>query len=284
MVMELTFFNVLHGNTTSIKTDTLNILYDCGTVTKLSKYYFNPFSYFKYSDKQIDYLILSHPHKDHINRIINITKDNMPKCLSLNQKIPKELIEEQIEYSNKEDKEIYKKYLELDSIYNSRVTPNCSPLNYNYNGHVEIQNFEPEKNDIKDLNYYSITTFLKYQDYSILLTGDNTLENINELLNNKSFLEKTENIDILLAPHHGRKSCYHQEFIKHLNPRITIISDYKNNNNESAVNQYSENSRGYEIDINGIKKIRKCLTTRNDGSIKIKIENKKLKIYCGVKI
>ena len=89
-----------------------------------------------------------------------------------------------------------------------------------------------------------------------------------------------ENVDILLAPHHGRESCYSQEFMNHVNPAITIISDKPEDNNESASSKYSDNSRGMTILKNGKHEFRSCLTTRNDGDITVTINNSRLSISC----
>lgn len=131
-----------------------------------------------------------------------------------------------------------------------------------------------------ELNDYSIATYLSYEGYKILLMGDNTLSNINELLDDKEFKAKIKNVDVLLAPHHGRESCYSQELMNHVNPKITIISDKPEDNDESASNKYSANSRGMTIIRNGNSVFRSCITTRNDGDITVTIDNNNLSISC----
>ena len=68
--------------------------------------------------------------------------------------------------------------------------------------------------------------------------------------------------------------------MNHTNPKITIISDKSDNNDKSAIDNYSSKSKGKLILKNGKLKERKCLTTRKDGDIFVKVENGNLKIYC----
>ena len=231
----------------------------------------NPLFSFK---GNLDYLIITHPHKDHISGLIDID-DKKPTSLVRNKLIPLELITDTMKSAQTiKDKEIYKKYLELHEKYTIPTLYETNPNNPQYNGNVKIINFLPSKNDIKDLNYYSISTFIEYEGFKILLMGDNTLSNIEELLNNSEFLNKTKNIDILLAPHHGRATCYNPELIDHLNPVITIISDKSGQGDVTAADEYSHKSRGCYVLKNGEPVKRSCLTTRNDGNINVIIENK----------
>ena len=228
----------------------------------------------------LDYLIITHPHKDHISGLIDIDKKK-PTTLLRNKLIPPELITEAMKSSQTEkDKEIFKKYIKLHETYTHPTPYEISPNNPQYNGNVKIIDFLPSKNDIKDLNYYSISTFVEYDGFKILLMGDNTLSNIEELLDNNKFKEKTKNIDILLAPHHGRSSCYNPELLDHLNPVITIISDGSGQEDVTAVERYGSKSRGKNVFVNGWLKKRYCLTTRKDGDIYVKIENGNLQIAC----
>lgn len=274
MALKTSIFDVGHGSSTLIETDTLNILFDLGMDISNDK---NPLNYIV----NIDYLIISHPHWDHISGLKDMTEDKEPKTLLRNKNIPIEYIEEARDLNDDENvKEAFDKYLDLNERYNSPTPSETSPSNSEYNGNVKIRSFIPTSS-VKDLNYYSLTLFVEYEGIKILLMGDNTISNINELLDNEDFLNLTNNIDIFLAPHHGRESCYSTNLVSHLNPMITIISDKSDNTNTSAVTKYSENSRGHEIIKNGEKEFRSCLTTRNDGDIIILIQNEKLEIYCG---
>ena len=98
-----------------------------------------------------------------------------------------------------------------------------------------------------------------------------------EKMRKNPFWNEIRNVDILLAPHHGRDSCYDVDFVNHVNPSLTIISD-ESGTNDSASTKYSEKSRGYNVFKNGEYDERSCLTTRKDGMIRVTISNNDLKV------
>ena len=274
MSLKTTIFDIGHGSSTLIETDTLNILFDLGMDIANGT---NPLDYV---DK-LDYLIISHPHWDHISGLKDMSNDKEPTVLRKNKKIPIEDIEESRDSNDDENvKAAFDKYLDLNKRYTVSTNYETNPTNSSYNGNVTIKIFEP-KSTASDLNYYSLTLFIEYNGFKLLLMGDNTISNINELLNNDDFLSISENIDIFLTPHHGRESCYSSDLVSHIKPKITIISDKSDDTDTSAVDKYSKNSSGYEVMINGKKEDRSCLTTRKDGNIIIHIEYENLEIYCG---
>jgi len=71
-----------------------------------------------------------------------------------------------------------------------------------------------------------------------------------------------------LAPHHGRESAYHPEFVSLANPRLTIISD-GSLCDTSANPKYTQKSRGWAVWYKGVKRDRFLLTTNTDGEIYI---------------
>ena len=271
-MIKIKFFDVSLGNATLIETETMNILFDIG--------YDNTKEHPLFSfDGDLDYLIITHPHEDHITGL-NMIDYKEPKVLCRNKEIPLNLIQDRIDEAiNDEARYVYNKYLELNMRYTEPVANDKSPTNPEINGNVEIYHYYPEDNST-DLNYYSIATFLKYEGYRILLMGDNTHKNIKELLENRDFCKKAKNIDILLAPHHGRDSSYDEEFLNLLNPQLTIISDERGKDDVSASNKYSKKSRGHDVHENGKIKERYCLTTRNDGIIEVIIKNNQMSVYC----
>lgn len=284
MTLEITFFDVQHGLSTYIKTPNgQDILHDLGT-GNFKNGTFSPIDYLIENRRSLDYLIITHPHKDHINDILNLHKV-WPKILRRNKNIPLSLVEEKIDNcDNEHDKNIFRKYLEINSNFNSPVAVDENPVYANNNGGVEINIFTPNKNDVNELNYYSLTTLIKYAKSKILLMGDNNKKSIDELLNNVAFLNKSKDIDILLTPHHGRESSYVSDFVSHLNPRLTIISDKKDDKEQSAVDKYSNKSRGWNVfGQNGKKTLRKCLTTRNDGTITVKMWEDSERPYLNVR-
>lgn len=274
IALKLTFFDLNLGNSTLIETRTMNMLFDLGINEQTGK---NPLFSF---NGNLDYLIISHPHKDHISGISRINYKT-PKVFRRNTTMPLDLIYEQIDKAQTlDDRKLYEKYLNLDKKFTAPVPDTINPDNSFVNGDLILKHYIPLKSDVKDLNYYSLTTFLEYEGFKILLMGDNTKANIEELLNNPDFLKNAHNIDLLLAPHHGRLSCYKQELMDYLKPKITIISDKSNQDNVTASSRYSSNSRGDWVLKNAELVKRSCLTTRNDGTIYVIINNGTFNVYC----
>lgn len=84
------------------------------------------------------------------------------------------------------------------------------------------------------------------------------------------FRAAVSNADILLAPHHGRKSGFDIDFVNLVNPRLTIVSDGRFCDS-SANGRYSEKSRGWKVHhrSGNISEDRYCLTTNSDGHVEL---------------
>ena len=104
----------------------------------------------------------------------------------------------------------------------------------------------------------------------VVIPGDNEKGSFDELMGRTSFMNAIENADILLAPHHGRESGYNVDFVNHVNPRLTVVSDGRFCET-SANGRYSAKSRGWTVHRrNGMSIERKCLTTNSDGEVLVK--------------
>lgn len=87
MALTLKFLDVGLGTSVLIQTDKLNIIFDCGQDAN-GKNAFTELGF-----KTLDYLIITHPHKDHIESLTN-PYYKKPTRLTRNKDIPKYLIEE----------------------------------------------------------------------------------------------------------------------------------------------------------------------------------------------
>lgn len=93
--VEMVFWDVQHGHATYIKTpNNRHIVIDLGTGDYSGgNTAFSPLMHLKnnYSVDQLDYVVITHPHLDHIDDILNFDLLN-PKVLSR----PKELTNEEV--------------------------------------------------------------------------------------------------------------------------------------------------------------------------------------------
>lgn len=210
----------------------------------------------------IAYMIITHPHLDHISDILNFDI-NSPKILQRAKSLTNEEVMEGVRYC---DKAKFEKYCDINDRYNSPVRyddENNTENPDNYGG-LEIQTFSTSACDHSNFNNFSIITIFKFSGIKVVVCGDNEKDSFDVLMRRSDFKDAVRNADVLVAPHHGRESAYHSDFVSLVNPRITIISD-TTKSDASAVDKYTQKSRGWKV--RGEE--RKCLTTRNDGNITV---------------
>ena len=271
MTLEIVFWDVQHGSATYIKTpNETHIVQDLGTGSYgMDNKEFSPLLHLKnkWGVNQLDYVIITHPHKDHIDDIMNF--DELKPCV-LHR--PKHLTKNDImKKVREEDKYLFEKYLEINQRYTEEVSPDRNPTLPENNGGVEIQVFYPKSCSTSNLNNHSGVTVLSYADIKVILPGDNEPPSWKELLERDDFKNAIKNADILLAPHHGRESGYYSELFKYFTPKLNIISDGRFCDT-SAVERYSEISTGWIVhNRSGGKEERYCATTRKDGVIVTKL-------------
>ena len=210
----------------------------------------------------IAYMVITHPHLDHISDILNFDI-NAPKILC---RPPLLTNEEVMEGVRQCDRAKFEKYCQINDRYNSPVKyddENYTGNPNNYGG-LEIQTFSTSLCDHSNFNNFSMITVFQFSVIMVIVCGDNEKDSFDKLMKESDFKNAVRGADVLVAPHHGRESAYHSEFVSLVNPRITIISD-TTKSDASAVDKYTQKSRGWTV--RGEE--RKCLTTRNDGNITV---------------
>ncbi len=270
--LEIVFWDVQHGSATYINCpNSTHIVKDLGTGSYgEDNEEFSPLLHLKnqWGVEQLDAVIISHPHKDHIDDIMNFDELS-PRFLFR----PNHLTEEEImEGVREEDKHLFEKYLEINRRYSLPVSEDEDPFLPENNGGVEIQTFVPRSCSKSNINNHSIVTILSYANSKVVLTGDNEPCSWKELLENGTFVKAINNADILLAPHHGRESGFYSELFEYFKPKLTIISDGRFCDS-SASDRYSKVSTGWTVHHrdNSEDEERYCVTTRNDGVIVVKL-------------
>ena len=269
--MRFIVWDVQHGSAAYIKTPNgKHIVVDLGAETSDAGG-FSPLSHLKNQGvSQLDLVIISHPHLDHINDILNLDQFN-PFCLIR----PNHLMVDDIWAGNRNAdahvKQIIQKYIEINNRYRFSNTSQNNPLLPENNGGVSIKFFTPKQSSPTNLNNHSVVTVVSYCGVKILIPGDNESSSWDELLKQSDFKAAISGVHVLVAPHHGRESGFHSELFKHFRPLITIISDGRFLDT-SATDRYSEITEGWYVNKRGeIPQLRKCVTTRNDGTIHVTI-------------
>lgn len=191
----------------------------------------------------IDYVVLTHPHSDHIGGMIELMKNfNIGKIF-----IPKYF--EMKDFASglndttysKEQKDImsydYKVYKEtIDAINKNGI----SLTEADTNSFIDSENFLQFIQANKDypslqatnlyqeyalLNNNSAIVYLNYYDLQGLFAGDIEWGAENDFFNRKALNEKE--VDVLKVPHHGNSGSSSYIFIEYVKPTIGVISRAK---------------------------------------------------------
>jgi len=205
--LEVDFLDVGQGDAILIKTPGgQNILIDGGPDKTVIKRLGENLAWW---DKQIDLMILTHPHDDHVTGLIEVLKrygvkrilytgaaHNAPNYLAWlktarDKKVPLTIIDKAQTVNLGEQ-------TKLEILY-----PGRSLLN----------------KTLADLNDSSIIIKLVHGQNKFLLTGDAGLEVEKTLLAGEADLAA----DILKVGHHGSEYSTSQEFLEKIKPRIAVI-------------------------------------------------------------
>lgn len=285
---EITIWDVQHGSAAYIKAPNgRHIIVDVGMGSYENGADFSPLYHLwkNYDVKQIDLAILTHPHRDHLDDIDNLTKLN-PKVI----RFPKHLTRNDIitSQTKQSDIPIYEKYLTLQEHNAPKFDNRESILDYakrvsewhkkndlknldNFGG-LQIQTFRAKSCATSNLNNQSILSVFTFATSKIVICGDNESASYNELLQQTDFKNAIQNADVLVASHHGRASGFHNEFVQLVNPQITVISD-SSKKDTSVVADYGRISQGWKVfsRTDNSSQQRNTVSTYHDGVVHIKM-------------
>ena len=267
--MSLTFmtWDVEHGSAAYIGTpNNKRIVIDLGAGE------FSPLRHIWDSGSfRLDEVIITHPHLDHIDDILNFDLLN-PQYLVR----PGHLTESDIWAGNQnasaEVQGKIRKYCEINQRFTTPADPSLNPEAPANNGGVTIERFQPSQCPKGNLNNHSVVTVISYLGVKILSPGDNESCSWEELLKTSKFREAISGTNVLVAAHHGRESGFHKDLFNHISPLITIVSDGRAQDT-NASSRYSAVSKGWDVKKkSGGSENRYCLTTRTDGTINVKVD------------
>lgn len=254
------YFGMPNGNHTVI---------DLGTGSYGGSGSFSPLKHLqnKYGVDRLDHVIVTHPHKDHIDDILNF-EDLNPRVFTRPKHLAREDIMEDV---REEDEALFDKYFKINDRYDTPVSSEDSPKNPSNTGGASIQTFHPTECGSSNINNHSIVTVVEYLGVKFLIPGDNEPPSWKELLEDESFVEAIRGTDIFLASHHGRESGYHADLFDHFTPKLVIVSDGRFGDT-SATDRYSDVAEGWTVHSrSGGSSKRYCVTTRQDGVITVKV-------------
>ncbi len=254
--LEITFMDVGQGDSYIIKTpDKLNILIDCGNQGKIDKALNRNLNFFE----NIDIVVLTHPDSDHVGDMADIIKE---------KKVKKVFIHDwQVTDNN-----LYRNLNE--EINNSQIEKISAQKGEKFKIGCCIELFVlwPENiinRKVDDVNNFSFSFILKYKDFYMFAAGDLGQEIENQIIEN---IKNMPNISVLKVSHHGSKTSSSKEFLKKLNPEISVIqvgeNDFGHPSDQVIQNLNSIKSQIYRNDFHG------DVVILTDGSfLKVKSQN-----------
>lgn len=211
------FFDVEQGDSALIQIDCFEILIDGGpgdyVLTSLGKY-MNPW------DMEIDIVILSHPHLDHLGGLLDVFEKFEVKEVWLNPVCYLSPYYEAFFISGINSKAINSNMiLRLSNGYLKVLYPfnNDNPVVCEGSGYLKPFG--------QNVNNDSVVVQLNYYNKKILFMGDAEKELEVELLKN----DMVEDVDILKAGHHCSDTSSTEKFLKKVDPEIAICSVGENN-------------------------------------------------------
>ena len=187
----------------------------------------------------LDYICISHFDSDHCDGFKYLLNNIKVKNIILSKQYQStDNFEEIMSIANKKKINIIK--VEAGNVLN-------------IDRFVRFKIFSPGKTLTDDINDNSIVMKLEYNSFSCLFTGDIS-EKIEQNLIKKYGKELKSTV--LKVAHHGSKTSSDENFIKFVNPKISLIGVGKNNKfghpNEEVLKVLKEiNSKIYRTDVNG---------------------------------
>lgn len=258
MPMRIHVFDVEHGACAAIETPTGHLLMlDCGHNASTG---WRPSDWAADNFGRIDILNITNVDEDHVSDLPNITQRCRPHYFSTNQNLSGRWILARKGEESGAGPGVRETARYIDEVFTG--TPQTHDLG------VERFKFSHGTDKFTDFNNLSLVTFLFLGEFGIIFPGDLERDGWLEFLNNEQFRQCLSRTSIFVASHHGRDNGYEPAVFDLCSPYIVLMSDKATmyDTQETAA-VYGSHANGLAVD----NRIRKVLTTRNDGKLTIDV-------------
>ncbi|MCR5322124.1 MAG: DNA internalization-related competence protein ComEC/Rec2 [Lachnospiraceae bacterium] len=212
----LTFLDVGQGDGICMQSEWGTVMIDGGSTSEEELYKYTLLPFLKHEGiAQIDSWYLSHPDADHISGLADLLKDDMcdigiKRLILPDAKGAAEDFSALIDLAERRGCEIV-------------FAHTGSELKL---GEISITNLHPAAGyTCEDVNEYSQIQRLSYNELSVMLTGDATVESEAEVLKHGGL----QPVTILKAGHHGSHTSSSEAWVSALLPEVSVISCGRNN-------------------------------------------------------
>ncbi len=202
--MYIDFIDVGQGNCTLITCGETTILVDAGD----KAYGETVVNYLNEKDvDDIDLLIATHPHSDHIGGLIEVANSFSIGDIIM-PSVPKAIVPTNSTYRN---------FLTAISNNNNKIIKAQSGMTYTY-GELQVEIFGPI-GEYEDLNNESVVLKITYGQTSVMLMGDAETDAEKDLLSAGFDFSA----DIMNMGHHGSRTSSSVEMLRAVDPEYAVI-------------------------------------------------------------
>lgn len=258
--LQVHFIDVGQADSILITQGNHNMLIDAGTneAAEIVVDYLN-----ENNVKDLEYVIGTHPHEDHIGGLDNvINKFNITTLL-----LPK------VTSNTKTFKDVVK------SASNKNLKLTVPKVGSKYKlGEATFEILAPNSENYDSTNNYSIVIKLTYGKNKFLFTGDAETISENEILSNGVDIRA----DLLKIGHHGSYTSTSDDFLQAINPKYAVICVGKDNKYNHPVKSVMERLKKNNIDVYRTDELGNIIVTSDGENITFNV-NKGTYNYNGTK-
>lgn len=218
-------------------------------------------------DRDIEVMILTHPHADHLTGLISVLKrykvmhyftENLNSSSLVYRKLQDALAKNSLtaKFNFSGDRIDFTDKTSLLTVWPQKDWLEKQKLQ-------DSQSLAKD-NPSLDVNGFSVIELLSYGNFKALLTGDGGVLVEDKIANTLG------KIDVLKVPHHGSKTGMSDYFLSEISPKLAIIS-------VGAKNRYGHPSK---IALDLLTKYNiKTLETDKNGEVEVISDGKSFRIY-----